>query len=152
MLVQRRVRHKIASQLRHGKAVKGHILIEDLQGIPVQGYEIHCGVSLPTGETYRPFCSLGGEGRHDGMVSEDSQLIGTYIHGIFDTAAACAALLKWAGLSEPSAGAINLEEVRELQLNRFADTLRSNLSPAFLKWLQLETAGKVTFEKRRLSA
>jgi adenosylcobyric acid synthase len=39
-------------------------------------------------------------GRPDGALSADGQILATYVHGLFDTPAACAALLAWAGLSD----------------------------------------------------
>ncbi len=52
------------------------------QGVGVGGYEIHMGTSTPTGDAVT-FCALN-DGRSDGAVSGDGQVMGTYLHGIFD--------------------------------------------------------------------
>ena len=75
-----------------------------LPGSPdVAGYEIHMGETRRPGAGLRPRCGwatpAGGE-RPDGALSADGQILATYVHGLFDTPAACAALLAWAGLSD----------------------------------------------------
>lgn len=47
------------------------------QGIPVEGYEIHCGVSIITEESTRGAWL-------DGWIAEDGRLWGTYWHGILN--------------------------------------------------------------------
>jgi adenosylcobyric acid synthase len=98
-----------------------------LPGSPeVAGYEIHMG------ETHGPALDspalrLGqaDESRPDGALSVDGQILATYVHGLFDTPAACAALLAWAGLSD--AAAIDYPALREASLDRLADTLAEHL-------------------------
>jgi hypothetical protein len=38
------------------------------------------------------------DGMPDGAVSADQQVMGTYLHGLFDHPQACQAILQWAGL------------------------------------------------------
>ncbi|WP_156924603.1 cobyric acid synthase [Burkholderia sp. WSM2230] len=71
-----------------------------------------------------------GEARPDGALSADGQILATYVHGLFDTPAACAALLAWAGLSD--ADAIDYPALREASLDRLADTLAEHLDLAGL--------------------
>ena len=52
------------------------------------------------------------------------------MHSLFDTPAACAALLEWAGLSD--AETIDYPALREASLNRLADTLAGHLDVARL--------------------
>jgi len=59
--------------------------------------------------------------RPDGAISADNRIAATYLHGIFDTPEACAALLEWAGLS--NAKALDYPALREASLDRLADTL-----------------------------
>jgi adenosylcobyric acid synthase len=49
-------------------------------GEPVRGYEIHLGRSEGA-DTARPFLRI--DGRHDGAVSADGLVSGTYVHGLF---------------------------------------------------------------------
>ena len=68
-------------------------------GVPVRGYEIHMGVT-DGAALARPALRLrdGADARADGAVSEDGQILATYLHGLFDSAQACEALLHWAGV------------------------------------------------------
>lgn len=92
------------------------------QTVGLQGYEIHCGVSvgkaLETPATY-----LDGEA--DGALSADGQIFATYLHGLFDSPAALTAILAWAGLKD--AQSIDINAIREQQLERLADTLEEHL-------------------------
>ncbi|EQC0677330.1 TPA: cobyric acid synthase [Listeria innocua] len=56
---------------------------------PVEGYEIHMGQTM-RGENTQPFCEIkavnGNQETHeDGAISANKNIIGTYIHGIFDS-------------------------------------------------------------------
>ncbi|NIA57961.1 cobyric acid synthase [Massilia sp. TW-1] len=82
----------------------------------VTGYEIHMGVS--TGSALaRPAFEI--DGRPEGGCSDDGQVLGTYLHGLFDHADACAALLRWAGLH--SAHEVDTAALRDASLDRIAD-------------------------------
>lgn len=99
--------------------------------ITISGYEIHCGQST-LGSQAIPLLRLNN-GNIDGCLSDDGQVMGTYLHGLFDTPAACNELLRWAGVSNESA--ISLEDVREQQIERLADCLEQHLRPDFLAQL-----------------
>ncbi len=58
--------------------VKGKIVDS---GLAVEGYEIHLGRTTTVGDA-KPFLHLE-DGRVDGAVSQDGQVVGTYLHGIF---------------------------------------------------------------------
>jgi len=88
----------------------------------VEGYEIHMGVSNGPALA-RPAFEI--DGRPEGACSEDGQILGSYLHGMFDHAAACAALLRWAGLH--SEHAVDTAALREASLNRIADASASLL-------------------------
>lgn len=82
----------------------------------VTGYEIHMGVS--TGDALsRPAFEI--DGRAEGACSDDGQVLGTYLHGLFDHANACTALLRWAGLH--SGHVVDTAALREASLDRIAD-------------------------------
>ena len=82
----------------------------------VAGYEIHMGVSSGAALNDPAFV-IGG--RNEGARSDDGQVLGTYLHGIFDTPQALAALLQWAGLH--NAAPLDLAQLREQSLDRIAD-------------------------------
>ncbi|RLC33570.1 MAG: cobyric acid synthase CobQ [Deltaproteobacteria bacterium] len=55
----------------------------------IRGYEIHMGRSTVKSGSCGPFsrlCKSGGRDEwHDGCVSENSRVAGTYVHGVFDS-------------------------------------------------------------------
>jgi adenosylcobyric acid synthase len=67
-------------------------------------------------------------GRPDGAISDDGRILGTYLHGIFESPGACAALLRWAGLRDPLE--IDYRGVREEAIDRVADSVESHLDMA----------------------
>ncbi|MCB8890261.1 cobyric acid synthase [Vreelandella malpeensis] len=88
----------------------------------VTGYEIHNGVSEGAALA-RPLFDLGD--RFDGAVSDDGQVVGTYLHGLFDHPEACASLLARLGLVAPAP--VDYTAHRERELERLADTLEAHL-------------------------
>jgi len=82
----------------------------------VSGYEIHMGTSHGAALNNPAFYI---DGRPEGARSADEQVLGTYLHGLFDTPQAFAALLRWAGLA--SASVVDLDLLREKSLDRIAD-------------------------------
>ncbi len=82
-------------QLRN---VQGRLSLEDA---PLSGYEIHAGVTR--GEALARPAVVLDDGRADGARSVDGNVMGTYLHGLFESTAACSALLRWAGLREVQA-------------------------------------------------
>jgi len=89
----------------------------------VSGYEIHMGVSH--GPALANPALRFADGRPDGALSGDGQILGTYLHGLFDRPDALAALLAWAGLAD--AERVDLAARREADLDRLADSLAANL-------------------------
>ena len=88
----------------------------------VTGYEIHHGVTEGAA-LQRPLVTL--DERQDGAISSDEQIIGTYLHGLFDTPSACAALLRWAGLR--AVQPFDYPQLREQGIDRIADALEQHL-------------------------
>jgi adenosylcobyric acid synthase len=99
-----------------------------LEQAEVTGYEIHAGVSVgPALE--RPFAYLAPSGADaaetDGACSADGQILGTYLHGLFESPPALAALLRWAGLREPAP--LDYAALRESAIDRWADAVEAHL-------------------------
>ncbi len=94
----------------------------------VRGYEIHLGVTHGAALD-SPAMHLD-DGRPDGAVSADGQILATYVHGLFDDPDACVALLAWAGLAR--AQRVDYDALREASLERLADTLEAHLDCATL--------------------
>lgn len=103
----------------------------------VRGYEIHAGVT--TGPAVARPSTLPEHGP-DGAISADEQILGTYVHGMFDHPEACDALLAWAGYT--AGGATDIAARRDADLDRLADAVETHLDTAPLAALfGLEEAG-----------
>jgi adenosylcobyric acid synthase len=92
----------------------------------LSGYEIHMGVSVGPALMH-PALRIKEDGvfRTEGAISDDNQIAGTYVHGLFDHPAACKAWLIWAGLEEVAD--FDYEQVREQEINRLADSVEAHL-------------------------
>lgn len=103
-------------------------------GAAVEGYEIHAGISSgPALE--RPL--LRTDTGADGAISADQQIVGTYLHGLFELPTACNELLAWAGLRAPCAP--DYRKLRDRSLERLADAVESQLDTAkLLQWFQVD--------------
>ncbi len=101
----------------------------------VEGYEIHCGKS--SGKALDvPLLSYKNHPDglfFDGCISEDNQIIGTYLHGLFDSKAGCKLILNWVTDSDEFDATIDLNEHRELELEKLADVFKDNLDMASIK-------------------
>ena len=112
-------------QLRN---VRGRLLLEDAE---VSGYEIHAGVT--TGDALSSAAVVLEDGRRDGAQSADGQILGTYLHGLFETPAACSALLRWAGLHDVQE--VDYHALRERDIERLADLVENHLDTELLRKL-----------------
>ncbi|MGS0673752.1 cobyric acid synthase [Shewanella sp. 125m-1] len=101
---------------------------------PLEGYEIHCGRSrtlLPLTQPISLTVKASSEQQAtaateaDGMLSSDGNILGSYVHGLFDSPQACQLILKWAGMQD--AEMVDVNQVREQQLDRLADMLEQHL-------------------------
>ncbi len=93
----------------------------------IKGYEIHCGVTEGSALT-RSFAQVSDhQGNHytDGVISDDGQIIGTYLHGLFEHADSLAAILSWVS-GKPQSG-VDWDEVRNKELDRLADCFEQHL-------------------------
>jgi len=98
----------------------------------VTGYEIHAGISVGPALA-QPAISLN-DGRLDGAWSDDEQILGVYLHGLFDAAPARDALLRWAGLAVRETP--DYRQLREEGINRFADAIAEHLDLRMLDHLE----------------
>ncbi|MGI3004789.1 cobyric acid synthase [Shewanella algae] len=121
----------------------------------VSGYEIHCGASRIPDRCTQPLLlnERGGDGncasatepakitepakttvpaqiaavRSEGLLSEDNQILGSYLHGLFDSPEACELLLAWAGMTASQGLTVDINQQRQQQLDRLADVLEQHL-------------------------
>lgn len=94
-----------------------------LGNVPVSGYEIHAGITTGP-DLEKPLMRLNG--KNDGAISDDNQIIGSYLHGLFEASQACQAILQWAGLSD--AQTLDYHALREAGIDRIADSLEENVA------------------------
>jgi adenosylcobyric acid synthase len=103
-------------QLRN---VKGRLAIGNAH---VDGYEIHAGLTRgPALDSPAVYLPRGP----DGAVSEDGQVLGTYLHGLFESPDACATLLAWAGLDDTRT--FDYHGLREAAIDRLAVAVDEHL-------------------------
>lgn len=102
-----------------------------LEQAAISGYEIHAGVTQ--GPALERPAVLLDNGRADGAISADGQILATYLHGLFEAPHCCAALLRWAGLQEVEL--IDYHALRERDIERLADLVEQHLDTARLRQL-----------------
>ena len=98
------------------------------QGQMLSGYEIHMGVTENTGRCC-PFAELE-DGRKDGLIREDGQVLGTYLHGLFDNEVLTDTLLL--NLAEKKGISLadnekSWEDYRQEQYDKLAALVRDSL-------------------------
>lgn len=101
-------------------------LLADGHSDPVfSGYEIHLGETL-LGDGAQPIFRLrrlgDDESRSDGAISGDGSVLGTYLHGLFDSAEGLALLLNhWRKICGKKGGAIDLTDALAKREKRYDD-------------------------------
>ncbi|WP_415845245.1 cobyric acid synthase [Stutzerimonas zhaodongensis] len=114
-----------SKQLRN---VRGRLALGEVE---INGYEIHAGVS--TGPALERAAVMLDDGRRDGVISQDGQVLGTYLHGLFETPCASMELLRWAGLE--NAQQVDYRALRERDIERLADLVEAHLDTVQLRAL-----------------
>src|SRR5450830_32093 len=105
---------------KHLAQVRGKLTFADAS---VSGYEIHMGISTGAALS-KPALTVNSQ--PEGAISQDNQIAGTYVHGLFDHAESCAAWLAWTGLDNTEAQ-FDYEQLREAGLERLADCVEQYL-------------------------
>ncbi|MDN3611675.1 cobyric acid synthase [Vibrio ostreicida] len=122
----------ITTELKEEKAlvnVSGTLELNGEQA-PVTGYEIHVGRTALN----HPSLIRLDSGKGDGVVSECNQVLGTYLHGIFDNAQALSLLTRWAGAQGVTER--DHQQQQENAINLIADTAEQHLNLSLL-WPEL---------------
>ncbi len=104
----------------------------------VKGYEIHAGRSY--GPDTRQAMIHYRNGQDEGARSADNQVLGTYLHGLFDHGAARHQLLAWAGYRGDNRH--DLDEKREQGIDMIADALENHFDFKRLEAVLRETVNK----------
>lgn len=96
----------------------------------INGYIIHHGIS--TGPALQTPLAVLDSGK-DGCISDDGQILGSYIHGLFDTDSAFKALMNWAGLTDIQGS--QYQQTQQQSLDRLADAIEEHLDMKLLNSL-----------------
>ncbi|GAA3919278.1 cobyric acid synthase [Litoribacillus peritrichatus] len=115
---------KPEKQLRNVQGELNIPLADELLSVPVSGYEIHAGVTSGKDLEKPLITALNTDIGQDGARSTDNQIIGTYLHGLFETTEACNLIMSWAGLK--NAQAPDYEKLREEGIDRVADAVEQH--------------------------
>jgi adenosylcobyric acid synthase len=104
--------------------------LSEHNGLMLDGYEIHTGTN-DFREGCIPFLRLNGRDEVDGVVNAAGNIMGTYLHGIFDTGSFWHALVdhvrKEKGIQDEGGEVLTMEEFRRREYDRLADGVRQNL-------------------------
>lgn len=124
------------------KRVSGELL---LNGGAVCGYEIHLGKSSGPAldAPLIKLQSAGDSTYFDGAISNDRQIIGTYVHGLFDSRQGCTALLSWAGNQRECDESEDYAAVRQRNIELIASVARQHLDFDFLERLLFKNSTDV---------
>jgi adenosylcobyric acid synthase len=97
------------------------------RGVRWQAYEIHMGTTIPTGPS-APLCSVeyDGETRPEGYQMRN--VWGTYLHGLFESAAIRSELASRAGFSNYRPATVGWREHLQSVYDGMADLLEEHLS------------------------
>ena len=120
--------------------VRGHFArlegeYEILSNVPIEGYEIHMGVttmdkSVTNLTQIKSFLSDEEMEKSDGAVYKN--VAGSYVHGIFDNEkvrnALLNLLLQRKGLKGRENSVVSFEEYKEMQYDKLADEVRKNIN------------------------
>ncbi|WP_041424008.1 cobyric acid synthase [Thermosediminibacter oceani] len=121
------------------KKAAGHVLEHEkglaayLSNSPFEGYEIHMGRTLNRGGSNFSMIKRKGEDEHlpDGAVDETGNIIGTYVHGIFESGEFTKRFMNYLcerkGLKQ-AGGNIDFRRFKEEQFNNWAKILRQCLN------------------------
>ncbi|WP_183458027.1 cobyric acid synthase [Microbulbifer rhizosphaerae] len=111
---------------------QGQLTLNNLS-VPFTGYEIHCGATNGPAMASGVFKVHGEEGEtRDGSLSEDGNILATYMHGLFDHPETLEQLLLWAGFASQSPAQFDLNTHREAQLERLAEVFEQHLDKSWL--------------------
>ena len=116
------------TRISSGQLSQSSLFGQVIPAMPLRGYEIHVGETHYL-HTARPFAQIDSK-RSDGCVSANGNVLGTYLHGLFDEDDFRHAFLAAARAFHEldPAGAFNTWKFqREQSLDRLADTVRDHV-------------------------
>ena len=128
-------REKQTYQVKACMLEHGHLFPVDNELV---GYEIHMGETAYNGHnSVRPFARITERAGEmvdilDGCVSSDGNVMGTYIHGIFDNDEFRSGLINYLRLKKGFKSSdechVNSKSIKEHKYNELADIVRRNIN------------------------
>ena len=116
-----------------GRICNAEGIFKELNGVELEGYEIHMGSSVPMDER-RPFAMLYDQTKENREKADGisrGNVWGSYVHGIFDRPAVLqvivTALLENKGYAGDLVQAFDIESYKEKQYDLLADIIREHL-------------------------
>ena len=101
------------------------------QKADISGYEIHAGVSTLTNNGTKLSNLITIDGNGQGLISEDGQIAGCYLHGLFDQPVALQLFMSWLGYDVSKAPSI--EVLEEQAIARVSQACQSHLDMVKIK-------------------
>lgn len=102
--------------------------LSELDGVNVDGYEIHAGVN-EFHEGCKPWLYVNGA--LDGVMNAGGNVLGSYVHGLFDNGALWRALRDHVragkGMGADDSRPMTMDEFREHEFDRIADIVRASV-------------------------
>ncbi len=99
-------------------------------GLQLDGYEIHTGTN-DFGPECVPFLYLNGRQEPDGVMNREGNVMGSYLHGMFDTGvfwrAVADRVREKKGLGRSEGEMLTMDQFRDREYDRLADVVRSSL-------------------------
>ena len=118
----------ITTELKTSKTltnVEGQLYLQQ-KNVTVRGYEIHAGISQFINGMKGSFHTLITiKGKSHGLLSDDNQIAGCYLHGFFDTTEVLGLIINWLG-SNINQG-ISVDELENIAINRISDACQEYL-------------------------
>ncbi len=118
-----------------GVVTGGDCWLSVIDGVQIDGYEIHAGVNRP-GEGAVPWLRLTSREGIDGVRNAQGNVLGSYLHGLFDNGHLSRAIIEHVrrkrGLPAQGGAPLTMEAFREREFDRLADIVRASLDMDFI--------------------
>ncbi|MBR6572081.1 MAG: cobyric acid synthase CobQ, partial [Clostridia bacterium] len=102
--------------------------LSDANGVTVDGYEIHAGHNQ-LGDGAVPWLRIGSH--TDGVMNREGNVLGSYLHGLFDDGQLFAAIARHIrqqkGIADSQQTPVSFEVFREREFDRIADIVRASV-------------------------
>lgn len=125
--------HTVIGNEKTTTHIEGAFMAQSVKGKKISGYEVHMGTS-DYGKEAKAFLQVTSkngvdQNYHEGCISEKGNIIGTYIHGIFDGVHFREYLLNQIrkGKGLPNKVAEEYDHIREKELDKLADIVRNSI-------------------------